>query len=373
MKIIVDDKIPLIKGVFEPFVEVEYVSGNQIDSACAAEADALIVRTRTKCNKKLLSGTKVKFIATATIGFDHIDTEYCKEKGISWTNAPGCNSNSVKQWVLSALLSYANKKNIDLKSRTLGVIGVGHVGSKVVEVAEALGIRVLLNDPPRERKEGKCGFVSIETVLRECDIISMHVPLKTEGKDKTYHLVDETFLAKTNADTLILNSSRGEVIDTNAILSSINAGIIKDAILDVWENEPYINQELLNKTNIATPHIAGYSFEGKANGTTMAVRAVSNYFNLPLGDWTPSELQHKKEIFSLDAHGKSFQQLCFEAMLFTYQINKDDNNLRKNPSDFESLRGNYPIRHEPGYYQIDLINGNDDTKKRLREIGFYLN
>lgn len=370
MKIIIDDKIPFIKGVFEPFIDVDYIAGNQIDRGCLDGVDALVIRTRTKCNKKLLEGSKVKFIATATIGYDHIDVKYCQEKGIKWVNAPGCNANSVKQWFAMALLYYAKKNKIDLSKKTLGVIGVGHVGSKIVEVAEALNMSVLLNDPPRVRKEGRCGFVSLDAILRECDIITAHVPLNLDGIDKTFHLIDDSFLSKTNPGTVIINSSRGEVVDNLALLNYLNSGKTKDAILDVWENEPLINLNLLDKAAIATPHIAGYSFEGKANGTTMAVQAISKFFDLPLTDWSPEELEKEKEEIILDAKDNSFQSLCSEAISKIYSIEKDDAVLREHPDKFEAHRGNYPIRHEPGYYLIKLINGSDEISRRLKEIGF---
>ena len=180
MKVIIDNKIPLLQGVLEPFIDVEYYPGKEISKEKVRDADALIIRTRTKCNADLLEGTSIKFIATATIGYDHIDTEYCKSRGIAWTNAPGCNSGSVMQFIASAILTWAKEKQINIEDRVLGVVGVGNVGNKVVRLAENLGMQVLLNDPPRERTEGKCGFVSLKGILRDADIITLHVPLNPD-------------------------------------------------------------------------------------------------------------------------------------------------------------------------------------------------
>ncbi len=290
MKIVVDDKIPFIRGVLEPFADVLYKQGSLIGHEDVKNADALIIRTRTKCNKELLEGSKVRFIATATIGSDHIDTEYCREKGIKWANAPGCNSGSVMQYVASALLSYAKSENIKLEDRVLGVIGVGNVGKKVVRLAEMLGMQVLLNDPPRQEVEGDCGFISLEGILRESDILSFHVPLSMNGRYKTYHMCDKDFANKMNDNTLLINTSRGEVIDNAIIKESLAAGKFANVILDVWEKEPNISKELVDAVKIATPHIAGYSTDGKAMGTLMSVRAVADYFDLPITDWEPEEL-----------------------------------------------------------------------------------
>ncbi|MDP4226747.1 MAG: NAD(P)-dependent oxidoreductase, partial [Bacteroidota bacterium] len=191
MKIIIDDKIPFIKGVLESYGKVEYIAGANISKDDVKDADALIIRTRTHCTKELLEGSKIKFIATATIGFDHIDTAYCEQNGIYWTNAAGCNSSSVQQYMASVLIHLAGKHGLSFKKRTLGVIGVGHVGRKVVKLAEALGFRVVLNDPPLARRIGPCGYISLDGIIREADVITLHVPLTYEGEDKTYHLIDE--------------------------------------------------------------------------------------------------------------------------------------------------------------------------------------
>lgn len=374
MKIVADDKIPFLKGVFEPFADVLYLPGDTIDRSHLADADALIVRTRTRCNEQLLKGTAIKFIATATIGYDHIDTIWCKANGIEWTNAPGCNSGSVYQYVASVLVTLAVKHNFNLGDRTLGVIGVGNVGKKIVRLAEHLGIQVLLNDPPRARKEGMCGFISLDGILRDCDIITCHVPLIMDGEDKTYHLVDEKFLCKANKGTILINTSRGEVVDTVALKNHLaNSVRLSGAVLDVWENEPNIDLDVLSMVDIATPHIAGYSADGKVNGTAMSVQAISRFFNLPLKMWVPEEIpfpEHSEII--IDCSGRSVQNILTEAVLFTYNVMDDNNRLRQSVATFEKQRGNYPLRREFRAFTVKLINPHSGVDQKMKNLGFQL-
>ena len=222
MKIIIDNKIPYIKEAVQTIAdEIIYAPGKDFTPELVQDADALIIRTRTHCNQELLEGSRVKFIATATIGFDHIDTEYCKRAGIEWTNASGCNSASVAQYIQSSLLIWKSLRNKKLDELTIGIVGVGNVGSKVAKVAEDFGIRVLLNDLPREEKEGKESFTSLNKIAEECDIITFHVPLYKEGKYKTFHLADEDFFNSLKRKPVIINTSRGEVIDNGHSLEGI--------------------------------------------------------------------------------------------------------------------------------------------------------
>jgi len=244
MLVIADDKIPFLKGVLEPFTDIEYYPGDRITPDRIKHADALLVRTRTKCDHNLLEDADVKFIATATIGFDHIDTAYCRQRGIAWTNAPGCNSASVNQYIASALVTCARKKDFKLKDRVLGVVGVGNVGNKVVQIAEMLGMQVYLCDPPRVRQEGACGFISMDGILRECDIITFHVPLNYEGQDKTLHMIDEDLIRRIKPGSFVINTSRGEVADNVALKTALEKNKLAGVVLDVWENEPAIDLEL---------------------------------------------------------------------------------------------------------------------------------
>jgi erythronate-4-phosphate dehydrogenase len=287
MKIIADDKIPFLKGVLEPYAEVVYMPGKLITRETLKEADALLTRTRTKCTESLLKGTSIRFIGTATIGFDHIDTKYCEKQKIKWTNAPGCNSSSVQQYIASALLKLAHDHRYSLKDKTIGIVGVGNVGTKIEKIARALGMNVLLNDPPRARLEGERNFVMLGNILYNSDIITVHVPLNFVGEDKTYHLFNEKSFKKMKKGAWFFNSSRGEVTETSAIKKALGSGKLGGAVIDVWENEPDIDLELMTKAFIATPHIAGYSTDGKANGTAIVVNSLSKYFDLPLKNWYP--------------------------------------------------------------------------------------
>ena len=323
MKVIIDHKIPYLKEAIENITDdVVYLPGNAFTRETVKDADALIVRTRTKCNRELLEGSKVKFIATATIGYDHIDTEYCREAGITWTNCPGCNAGSVEQYVHSVLLLLKEKKGLDLKNATIGVVGVGHVGSRVARMAEGLGMKVLLNDPPRA-EQGEPGFVDLATMARECDVITFHTPLNREGAYRTYHLVDEDFLFSLERAPFVINSSRGEVVDTASLLVALAAGKIKAAVIDTWEYEPRISKELMEVAFLATPHIAGYSADGKANATRMSLEALCRFFGI------------EADFSILPPEGPK-----------GYDPIRDSEWLKASPEKFEWFRENYPIRRE---------------------------
>ena len=323
MKVIIDHKIPYIKEAIEKIADdVVYLPGNAFTKEDVKDADALIVRTRTKCNRELLEGSQVKFIATATIGYDHIDTEYCREAGITWTNCPGCNAGSVEQYVHSALLLLEEKKGLDLKNATIGVVGVGHVGSRVARMAEELGMKVLLNDPPRA-EQGESGFVDLATIARECDVITFHTPLNREGIYRTYHLVDEDFLFSLERTPFVINSSRGEVVDTASLLVALAAGKVKAAVVDTWEYEPRISRELMEVAFLATPHIAGYSADGKANATRMSLEALCRFFGI------------EANFCILPPEGPK-----------GYVPTQDSEWLKASPEKFEWFRGNYPLRRE---------------------------
>lgn len=372
MKIVCDNNIPFLKGALEPYAEVVYLPGKDTTAEMVRDADAVITRTRTRCNESLLKGSKVRFIATATIGFDHIDTAWCERNGIRWTNAPGCNSWSVRQYIASLLLTMAKEMDFRCSDKVLGVIGVGNVGSKVAEIAGSLGFKVLLNDPPRARKEGSDGFVSLDEIVRSCDIITCHVPLIREGEDCTFHMFDEARLASMRRDQILINSSRGEVVDNAALKSALKAGHIKAASLDVWENEPEIDRELMSLLFTATPHIAGYSLDGKANGTWMSVQAVARALGLPCTDWKVREipLPAQPVRFSLDAAGKTIQDILTEAVIHTYDIRDDDRRLRQSPATFEAQRAAYPVRREFPTFTVTLEHGTPEAEAILTKIGF---
>jgi erythronate-4-phosphate dehydrogenase len=371
IKIVADNKIPFLEGALEGVAQVEYLPGSEITRSHLLDADGLITRTRTLCNRELLEGTSVRFIASATIGYDHIDTNFCREKGIGWTNAPGCNSSSVEQYMVSSLLWLASHRSIDLRALSLGVIGVGNVGSKVARAAGVLGMKVLLNDPPRERTEGSDDFVCLEELKEQADIITLHVPLNMGGADHTHHLVDSDFIDSLKHGTILINTSRGAVVDEAALLEGIRSGKLSDVILDVYENEPAINRDLLEALTLATPHIAGYSLDGKANGTTMSVQAISRFFSLGLDDWSPASMPVPEipEILT-DASEGDLLDLLWEVYAQTYDVSADDQHLRNTPDRFEKLRGDYPKRRESSAYAVRLFQGYPEIGQILEKLGF---
>jgi len=371
IRIVADDKIPFLTGALEPTAEVVYMPGKSITRDVLMNADALLIRTRTKCTESLLKGTKVRFIGTATIGFDHIDTKFCDSHNITWTNAPGCNSSSVQQYIASALLKLSRDHHFNLKDKTLGIVGVGNVGSKVEKIARILGMNVLLNDPPRARKEGSSDFVHLGNVLYESDIVTVHVPLNIVGNDKTYHLFNSKSFKKMKKGTWFFNSSRGEVTDTVSLKMSLTYGKLGGAVIDVWENEPVIDTELMSKAYISTPHIAGYSTDGKANGTSMVVNSLCSFFNLPLNNWYPENVPvpFSTEI-SINGKCKYDEDIIREAVLATYNIEEDDIRLRLSPADFEKQRGDYPLRREFGSFSVKLKGCSASSHKALEAMGF---
>jgi erythronate-4-phosphate dehydrogenase len=342
MKIVIDDKIPYIREPLQQIgAETMYVRGSEITAAQVADADALIVRTRTRCNRALLEGSRVQFIATATIGYDHIDLDYCREAGIAWSNAPGCNAASVAQYMQSIFLLLEQEKGMRLTETTLGIVGVGHVGTAVAEVARSLGMRLLLNDPPRAEREGEQGFSSLQTLAKECDILSFHVPLYLAGRYHTFHLCDAALLNTLRRRPILINTSRGEVVATRDLLAALDTGTVSDAVIDVWEHEPHIDLSLLYKVYIGTPHIAGYSADGKANATRMALDALCRHFRIT-ADYHIEPPAPANPLITA--------QSPTEAFLKMYDPRRDSRALKAAPDSFEHLRENYPLRREaPGY------------------------
>ena len=371
MKIVTDDKIPFLKGILEPYAEVIYLPGKQISNKILKDADALLTRTRTKCTESLLKGTRIKFIGTATIGFDHIDTQFCEKNKIFWTNAPGCNSYSVQQYMAASLLKIAAEFRFSLKGRTIGIVGVGNVGTKVEKFARILGMNVLLNDPPRARNEGQKDFVDLGTILYKSDIVTLHVPLNVVGEDCTWHLFDEKSFKKMKKGTWFINTSRGEVTETGALKQALASGKLAGAVLDVWDNEPDIDLDLMSKTFLATPHIAGYSTDGKANGTAIIVNSLCSFFSLPLKEWYPGIVpKPEKPVISISGVGKAGEDIIREAVFHTYNIDEDNINLRFAPADFEKQRGDYKTRREFNAFTVKLNGGTKHTRKMLERLGF---
>ncbi|MDR2890363.1 MAG: 4-phosphoerythronate dehydrogenase [Alistipes sp.] len=379
MKIVADIDIPFLKGVLEPFAEVVYLRGEEIRADDVRDADALLVRTRTRCDAALLSGSRVRMVGTTTIGFDHIDMSWCAAHGVEVATAAGCNARAVLQWVSAALAWMASaptaglahpvglarmapERGLNPCETTLGVVGVGNVGSLVARYAASWGFRVMCSDPPRERAEGfgeEDGFYSLDALAAECDAITFHVPLVSHGPDATEGLVGREFLASMRPGAVILNSSRGAVIEPEALREAVGSGNQK-FILDVWNDEPRIDRTVLERTLIATPHIAGYSTEGKATATAMVVNALAREFGLSLppagsdnsnraglDDWYPSGVPKSipREI--------SWSEMCARMPLY-FDIDAESALLKSAPEQpdkslseqFEQMRDNYIYRTE---------------------------
>lgn len=340
MKIVADKHIPFLEGVFEPYAEVVYIDGRQINHDDVVDADALIIRTRTKCNADLLDGTKVQLISTATIGTDHIDLDYCARHGIEVHNAEGCNAGGVMQYVFSALYGVAARKNIKLDGANFGIIGVGHVGSKVERMARYLGFNVLRCDPPRAAAEGEEGFCSLEYLLANSQIVTMHTPLD----DTTRGMADEEFFMLMQPGAIFINASRGEVMNEDALKAAYPK--LGAAIIDTWNNEPDVDEDLIELVDVATPHIAGYSFQGKQNGTASAVQSVAHHFGIEeLYDYYPENDIPDHEPKLLDLKDKKQGEIA-AVFQYNYPIFTDDFRFRMEPGNFEKMRSNYQYRRE---------------------------
>lgn len=329
MKIALDPNIPFILNPLSSLPDTEITHDMTADGV--RDADALIIRTRTKCDAELLEGSRCKFIGTATIGTDHIDLAYCRDRGITVANAPGCNAPAVAQWVLAAI-----KNTGGFKGRVLGIIGAGHVGSILIDWAKGLGMKVLVNDPPLQAEQPELhSYSTLDQIAVEADIISVHTPLTRDGLWPTDHLIDNDFISKLKRRPLLLNAARGAVTDTDALLRGLRDGLISDVAIDCWENEPDIKKELLEKALIATPHIAGYSKEGKIRATQMVLDALSKHLGLKHG-------------LCADAPEVRPVPGVISDKDIDYDIFADTRVLKNSPASFETQRNHYDLRHEPG-------------------------
>ncbi|WP_298653546.1 4-phosphoerythronate dehydrogenase PdxB [uncultured Proteiniphilum sp.] len=367
MKILADAHIPYLRGVAEQFGEVEYLPGNQFTRDAITEKDALIVRTVTHFGEEILSGSRVKLICSATIGFDHIDTAWCDAHGVAWRTAPGCNAASVEQYVTASLLYLAEKYPFDLKEKTIGIVGVGNVGSKVGAACRKLGMRVLLNDPPRQEREGAGLFVDIGTIQREADIITFHTPLTKTGEHKTHHLADDRFLESVEKKPFIINAARGGITDNQALKKAIHTGNIAGVVIDCWENEPEIDRELLRMAHIATPHIAGYSADGKWTATKMSLENLNRFFNIGIEEPQYQEIAIPSEpVIDLQEITPEYQ--LPHAVWHTYNPLTETTALKSSPEKFYWFRSNYPLRREYPAYRI--LHTHATVLNTLLSLGF---
>lgn len=331
LNFVIERNVPFIAGLLEPYANITYLAADEFTPATVKDADALIVRTRTHCDAALLAKSKCRFIGTATIGTDHIDSQWCEANGITVINAPGCNAPAVAQYVFGSIMQVANRP---LNQYTIGIVGVGHVGSIVERWAKGLGMNVMVCDPPRMRAEGGDQWSSLAEIAEKADIITFHTPLIREGDDATYHIADDNFFASLRRSPVIINSARGAICDTDALIRAIDNGWVSAAVVDCWEGEPDISLELLKRVAIATPHIAGYSHDGKVRATQMILDAITTFFYLPrvtTSAATPKAVARTVKPLTI---AESYNPLV------------DTIALKNDPSAFETLRNNYRYRSE---------------------------
>jgi len=375
MKIIIDENIPQARNAFESFGELISLSGREITNEIVHDADVLLVRSITKIDEELLHDSKIKFVATATSGTDHVDIDYLNKNKILFANAAGCNSFSVAEYIITALCKIFNQNYFTFNKKTIGVVGFGNIGSKVVKFCKALGFDVMVNDPPLERKFGPQNFVPLSKIL-QCNIITFHVPLNLSGNDKTFHLLDEEKLRKIKSGTILINTSRGEVVDNLKLRMRVENNNDLFTVLDVWENEPAIDFELLKKINIGTAHIAGYSLEGKVNGTEIIYKKLCKFLKVTT-TWKPVYPSILNPIITLNQKN-NFEFLLDEITRQIYDIEYDDKMLREGigldkqlqPKHFDTLRKNYRIHREFSNYTIRLNFSDEETKRKLKALRF---
>ena len=378
MKIVADENIPLLKDAFGPLGEVVALAADEITPQVLRDAQALLVRSVTRAGADLLDSTDVRFVGTATIGTDHIDRDYLSRRGIGFTSAQGSNARSVAEYVFAALSVLAERKGLALADMVLGVVGVGNIGSRVARIAEGIGMRVLRNDPPLARRTGDPKYVAIQTVCGEADVVTFHVPLTREGPDATYHMIDEGLLRRLKGRAVLINTSRGAVHETAALKAAVGAQHLGAVVLDVWEDEPKIDPDLLAGVDLATPHVAGYSYDGKVNGTRMLLEAFCRHFGLQRR-WDPSPLMPppNRPRVRVSA-GVSVDEALRLAITAAYGIQADDARLRemlKVPKSdrgayFKSLRRNYPVRREFPWTTVELESDDAGVRAALRTLGF---
>ena len=340
MKFVIDKAIPFVEGVFEPYAEVIYKEGPDIVREDLLDADALVIRTRTRCDAALLEGTSVKIIATATVSMDNIDLAWCKDHGIFVRNASGCNAGGVTNYVFSALYGTAARKSIPLSGATLGIIGLGSAGSRVEEMGLALGFKTLRYDPWRAAKEGPSEFCDLDTVLAGADVVTLHIPVN----DSTRGMADAAFFARMKPGAFFINTAQGELVVEEDLIRAIPR--LGPVALDTWCHEPDINRTLLDLVDIATPHIAGYTLQGKQIGTSLAIRAVARFFGLSgLYDFFPTTEIIEYQAVHIDAHDKTQGQIA-SVIQYNYPIFTDGFMFRMAPDRFSEMRANYSYRRE---------------------------
>lgn len=381
MKIVCCSNMPFVREAFSTLGEVVMKDGRSIKADDVRDARVLALRSTTKVNRELIEGSQVGFVGTATIGTDHMDIPWLESNGIKWCFAPGCNANSVSEFVTAALLCLSVRHGIRLEGKTLGVIGIGNVGSKVVRKAEALGMKVLANDPPKENDPATANerkWTQLDGLLAESDFVTVHVPLTKTGPYATRHMADKSFFSRMKRGAIFINSARGPVNVTGDLMAALDDGTLSHAVIDTWEGEPAFRKDLMQKVDLATPHIAGYSFEGKVNGTLMVYQAACRFLGVE-APWSPEKLMPAPGVpeIRLDAQGKTDDQALWEVVRQVYDIEADDKAMRHCGDDeiaraahFDKLRKHYPERREFRFTHVTPVNASAQLVKKLGLLGF---
>ncbi|MDR0219012.1 MAG: 4-phosphoerythronate dehydrogenase PdxB [Enterobacteriaceae bacterium] len=370
MKILVDENMPYAEQLFSQLGQVQAIPGRPVPEGVLEHADAFMVRSVTKVNESLLKNSAVKFVGTATAGMDHIDQPWLAQAGIGFSAAPGCNAIAVVEYVFSALMLFAEQDQFQLRDKTVGIVGVGNVGRRLAERLTALGVKTLLCDPPRADNGDKGEFWPLEKLVREADILTFHTPLNTAGPYQTYHLVDEKLLAALPDNRILINASRGEVVDNQALLTALQSGKKLRVALDVWEPEPNLSLPLLNLVDIGTPHIAGYTLEGKARGTTQVFEAYCAFLGQPQKTEL-SALLPEPDVSQVTVRGEITQSILKRLIHLVYDVRRDDAPLRQVAGQhgaFDQLRKNYPDRRE--WSSLKVHCDSENSVQLLSRMGF---
>ncbi len=380
MKIIADENIPFAREAFQDLGNVTTLPGREMQQQDLIDCDCLLVRSVTRVNQQLLNNTAVKFVASATIGTDHIDLDYLREQGIGFANAPGCNAESAAEYVINVLFYLAQQKGFDPFKLTAGIVGCGNVGSRVKKKLDALGIHCLINDPPKQDAgDDRENYVSLQTILHECDFITLHVPLTHTGEYATKHLLNEQQLEELLPGCILFNAARGPVIDNLALSDLLQRRKDLTVFLDTWEGEPSINIKLLKQVDFGSPHIAGYSYEGKLRGTQMILDAACNYFGEE-SEWKMQDHLPQKQIIQLADQSNEIELLA-SLLQQHYPVQKDYQKLlslsklepREQAKAFDLLRKNYPLRYEYGQYRVSGVTAQKKAASLIEGLQFQVN
>ncbi len=370
MKLVVDENMPYVRELFADFGEIVAVNGRHLSAEQVSDADVLLVRSVTQVNPALLAqNSQLKFVGSATIGTDHIDQDYLAARNIPFSSAPGCNATSVGEYVFNALLELADKYGAQLRDKTVGIVGAGNTGSAVARCLSAWGVNVMLCDPPLQRSGDEREFFPLDTLIAQADVLTFHVPLTHDGADATFHLLDAAKIARLKPSMWLINACRGEVIDNHALLARQQTQPMP-VVLDVWEGEPQPLAALVPLVDIATPHIAGYSLEGKALGTFMLYQRLCELLGRSI-DKSLADLLPKAWFQQVNLRQVPDQAGLLRLCRFVYDLRDDDRQFRKIhqiPDGFDNMRKNH--RHRREFSALALVNADGSEVDCLTKLGF---